>query len=365
MSPTKINPVEKRIDAIQYLRGFAALAVFLFHVSTLTVAAWGESAAGIDHVGAAGVDLFFVISGYVMAMIVARPVPQAPAEFAVRRVARVVPGYWVATLGVFAVALFLPHFLDNTTADIATLLHSLLFIPWPDHQGSLTPILLIGWTLNYEIFFYILVALTVWGGGDRRLLTTTGVLVALVLSGWLMQPQHPTLAFYTDPILLEFAFGILVYRCSALLQDGNGRMIATAIGLGAITFLLLLHERDAGDYRTFLWGVPCALILFAALRAVRFYSPSLVLLGDWSYSLYLTHLFVIAFYIRFVMPNTPAISLIWVYHYAAIATCSLCAAGIFHRYVEVPANRWLLKSFGYGARRPGPSPSEDGGTVAA
>ena len=340
------------IPAVQYLRGFAALAVFLFHVSSLTVATWGPNAAGIDHVGAAGVDLFFVISGFVMAMIVSRPGAFRPGDFIVRRLARVVPGYYIATIAVFLLAFVLPSILGSTTADFTRLATSLAFLPWPDGDGAMAPLLLVGWTLNYEMFFYVLVLLTAGLFGDRKLYGLVAVLVILTVAGWVVQLGNRTLAFYTDTILLEFAFGIIVWHVHRYL-DGEGRdaVYFLSFFVGTI-FLAVQHENDPGTYRTLFWGVPGAMILLGGLRMMRFPSPVMASLGDWSYAFYLTHLFVIAGYIRIIMPHMPDLELMWLWHYWAMTIIALSVAYAFHRFVEAPLNRYFVRRFGARSAKP-------------
>ncbi|WP_158285717.1 acyltransferase family protein [Pseudohoeflea suaedae] len=340
------------IPAVQYLRGFAALAVFLFHVSSLTVATWGPNAAGIDHVGAAGVDLFFVISGFVMVMIVSRPGAFRPGDFIFRRLARVVPGYYIATLAVFLLAIAVPSILGSTTADVARLAASLAFVPWPDGEGAMAPLLLVGWTLNYEMFFYALVLLMAGLFGDRKLYGLVAVVSALAFVGWVAEPENGTLAFYTDAILLEFAFGILVWHLHRYLSD-EGRDVVYFVSFFAGTlFLALQHETDPGNYRTLYWGIPGAMILLGGLRMMRFSSPAMAALGDWSYAFYLTHLFVIAGYIRIVMPHMPDLGLMWLWHYSAMTAIALTVAWTFHRFIEVPLNRLVVRRFA--ARGAGP-----------
>lgn len=333
------------IDAVQYLRGIAAFVVFLFHISSLTVATWGPSAAGIDHVGAAGVDLFFVISGFIMAMILSRPGDFSPREFLWRRIARVFPGYYIATIGVFVLAIMVPTAMSSTSADIFKLLRSLAFFPWADQDGSTAPLLLVGWTLNYEVYFYALVAIVAGLFGDRGLLKTAGVLVAIVMIGWITAPEHPTVAFYTDSILLEFAFGILAWHCHKRLQGNYAETLSFFVFVGGVAFFALQHESDPGVYRALVWGVPCAMILYGSLRMMRFSNTPLRLLGDWSYSFYLTHLFIIAGYIRFVMPRMPDLHLIWGAHYAIMTVVCLIVAWVFHELVEKRTNRFLVRIF--------------------
>lgn len=331
------------IDAVQYLRGIAAFVVFLFHISSLTVATWGPSAAGIDHVGAAGVDLFFVISGFIMAMILSRPGDFSPRDFIWRRAARVLPGYYIATIGVFVLAVLVPTAMASTSADIFKLLRSLAFFPWADSQGSTAPLLLVGWTLNYEVYFYALVAIVAGLFGDRGLFKTAGVLVAIVVFGWIAAPEHPTVAFYTNSILLEFAFGIIAWHCHVRLKGNYAETLSFFVFTGGVVFFALQHEIDPGAYRVLAWGVPCAMILYGSLRMMRFANTPLRLLGDWSYAFYLTHLFIIVGYIRFVMPKMPDLDLIWGVHYAIMTVVCLNVAWVFHELVEKRANRFLVR----------------------
>ena len=213
MSIAGQSPVSSEtLYPVQYLRAAAALVVVFYHVSVLSQKTWGLDPDRIDYVGAAGVDLFFVISGFVMAMIVARPGAFDGREFWIRRIARVVPAYWVITFVVFALALAMPSLFSSTTADLPSLVTSLFFVALDHGDGDTVPLLVVGWTLNYEIFFYACVALTAGLFADRRLIGASILMICLVAAGLWLKPENPSLVFYTDPILLEFVFGILVFQ---------------------------------------------------------------------------------------------------------------------------------------------------------
>lgn len=334
------------IHAVQYLRGFAAIAVFLFHISSLTVALWGPSAAGVDHVGAAGVDLFFVISGFVMAMILSRPGPLSVRSFLIQRVARVIPGYYVATVGVFALALAAPSIFLSTSADPFALFRSLAFLPIAGKDGSMAPLLVVGWTLDYEIYFYLVCALTAALFGRAGLVATSVLLTIFVACGLAFAPANPTLRFYTDPIVIEFVYGIAIWFIYASGVLDRWRWISVVAFAGGILLLLLQWERDPGHFRSLVWGLPSALILLGSLKVMTFKSPSLALLGDWSYAFYLTHLFVIFGYVRIIMPRIPELELIWPYHYFAMTVLGLGAAWLYHRLVEVPARDYIRRRYG-------------------
>jgi exopolysaccharide production protein ExoZ len=130
------------------------MAVVLFHISVLSQETWGLDPARVDHVGAAGVDLFFVISGFIMAMIVDRSGPFDGKQFWIRRIARVVPAYWAITLFVFALALVMPSLFQSTEASLAHLIVSMAFLAFDTGAGFTGPLMVVGWTLNYEMFFY-------------------------------------------------------------------------------------------------------------------------------------------------------------------------------------------------------------------
>ena len=329
--------------SVQYLRAAAALAVVFYHISALSQQTWGLDPERVDHVGAAGVDLFFVISGFVMAMIVARPGPFDGREFWVRRIARVVPAYWVITLAVFVLAWFRPSLFNSTTADLHTLLASLSFLALDHGDGATGPLLVVGWTLNYEIFFYAIVALTAGLFGDRRLYGTSLVIITLVVVGAWLRPAGPTLAFYTDPILLEFVFGILVYSTWSRTRDaGPGLAPLAVFGAGAI-LLFLQWERPVGDLRVLFWGIPSAAVLYGGLGVLTFRSTLLARLGEWSYALYLTHVFVITLYIKHVISAVTTVEFPWQVHYLIMTAFTLAGAAAYHMIIEAPLSRWSLR----------------------
>lgn len=329
--------------SVQYLRAAAALAVLLYHISALSQETWALDPERIDYVGAAGVDLFFVISGFVMAMIVARPGDFDGGQFWIRRIARVVPAYWVVTIAVFVLVWVMPQLFKATTTDLQTLLVSLSFVALDRGNGDTGPLLLVGWTLNYEMFFYAIVALAAGLFSDRRLVWASGIIIALVGLGQLASPANPTLVFYTDPILLEFVLGILVFKTwNKTCEAGQSFSPWAVLAAGSI-LLIIQWERPVGDMRTLFWGVPAAAMLYGALGALTFRSTLLARLGDWSYALYLTHIFVITFYIRHVISQVTFIELPWPVHYLIMVASACATAAMFYVLIERPLSRWVLR----------------------
>jgi len=325
--------------------------VVFYHISVLSQKTWGLDPERVDHVGAAGVDLFFVISGFVMAMIVARPGAFNGKEFWIRRVARVVTAYWVITGVVFVLALQLPQLFNSTTADLYNLVASLSFVALDQGDGSTAPLLVVGWTLNYEIFFYAIVALTAGVFADRKLVVASGLMICLVTAGILLKPVNPNLAFYTDPILLEFVLGILVYRTWSQTRSVGLNLAPLAIFVVGTVLLVLQWERPVGDWRVLFWGVPAAAVLYGSLGVITFKSKFLARLGEWSYALYLTHVFVITLYIKHVISAVTTIELPWQIHYLIMTVLAVLGAAAYHMIIEAPLSRWTLRLL---RRRPAP-----------
>jgi peptidoglycan/LPS O-acetylase OafA/YrhL len=169
-----------KLNNIQILRALAASVVILFHT--------GFTFPHLHSFGSFGVDVFFVISGYIMARIL-DPRSSASCDFFLRRrILRIVPPYWFFTLCLFCLAWVAPQSMEatqvmhGTRADGMELLKSLLFIPYLKRSGYIQPLLCPGWTLNFEMFFYLCLAIgllfsrrhAAWIGSAIVLVTVLG-----------------------------------------------------------------------------------------------------------------------------------------------------------------------------------------------
>lgn len=326
--------------SVQYLRAAAALAVFYYHISATVHSLYGPNKVTIDEVGAAGVDLFFVISGFIMAMIVWDKQVQG-LDFFIRRVVRVVPLYWGATLFVFAIAMFMPSLLGSTGTDYAQLIHSLLFIPYGMNPESSAPVLLVGWTLNYEMFFYVLVALFAGCFSDRRLLKLSAFLVTIVSLGYAIGPENRYLAFYVDPIVLEFVLGIAVFHLWQRTKDQPQPLLYGSLFTAMIVVFGLQFEVSPDPYRVVFWGLPSAVLLLSGLHVLTLKSEFLRKMGDWSYALYILHLFVIMGFLKVILPQTDSLGLPWWAGYALMTIILVGASWIVHLIFEKPSQIWL------------------------
>ena len=281
--------------AIQYLRAVAAFAVVIFHITK-------EVSHGLT-VGAAGVDVFFVISGFIMASIVAAR-PMTPFAFMRDRLIRIVPSYWILTLFRAALAAVIPSLAARFVAAPGHLILSLAFIPHLDPQGENLPILKPGWTLNYEMFFYALMTAALCLPAARRMGTVIAALIGLTVAGALVTFTNPALMIYTSPLLLEFAAGMALSGGWIARVLPNRHAGWAALGAGALGFLAqaiwpvesLWFLDHAG--RVIAWGLPAFCLVAGALTIEAHGGVTQnrlgLALGDASYSIYLSHGLVIS-----------------------------------------------------------------------
>lgn len=151
------NNTKCNLKSLQILRAIAATSVVYFHIGATSVAYFQIRA--IPLFGSFGIDIFFVISGFVMAMVIANG--QSPRIFAVSRLTRIVPLYWIFTTCFLILAAIKPELLNSTTANITNYLKSIFFIPYLKEDGAQIPMIAVGWTLNYEMYFYVCIWLSI------------------------------------------------------------------------------------------------------------------------------------------------------------------------------------------------------------
>jgi exopolysaccharide production protein ExoZ len=338
-----------RIWSIQYLRALAALAVVVFHSMT--------TVQGSFDIGAAGVDIFFVISGFIMASLTFGR-EASPGLFLWRRAIRIVPVYWLATLAAAAILAVKPTFFYKGDGSIENTALSLLFFPHESAAGGRAPVIEQGWTLEFEVFFYFLCALALlWLPQRNRLKILCGVLVLLAAIGLLLPGLTRPWGTYTSQLLLEFVGGIALAAAwrQKLLQSATLGAAAMLAGFAAFALMQAGVLPQTGQ-RALDWGLPAFLIVAGALafegagRVPR--SNAGALLGDASYSLYLTHTFVLAVMLR-IGGNLP----LWAYLLASIGGSILVAIASY-QLVEKPAMAALKPLWKRPSVRPSPSPAQ-------
>jgi exopolysaccharide production protein ExoZ len=337
-----------QLGGLQILRGLAAAAVVVHHA--LEVSNGAASSFSPDFLttsGAAGVDVFFVISGFIILYTSFPPGrrPLAPSTFILRRIVRIYPMYWICcacTLGIMSFG-----FLQNHHLDLTSIALSLALLPSPKL------ILDISWTLVYEIYFYAIfaLALTRFSSAFGSALFTTAAIILFMLGG-LMLDDGVLKNFLSDPVVYEFVLGL--WLAIGFLRWSARWPVLPAVAVGAVILLMLaplfIVPRDTGGltdwWRPFAWGLPAA-FLVGALLAIP--EPKdglqrhLAHLGDASYALYLTHIFTMLGY-AILLRKTAITSIPQILVVPIIVLIAL-AVGVFaHRYIEKPllqfAKRW-------------------------
>ncbi len=265
--------------SIQYLRAIAALMV-VFHHARNPIPGLSDPLANFG-AGAAGVSIFFVISGFIM-YTAARD--EKVRTFAWRRLTRIVPMYWIATFVVLMAHEGLR--LHQMTPELAKhVVESLLFIPHHDpySPGDIAPYLVPGWTLNFEMFFYALFAV---GLAVRRLvLFLASAIGALVLAGIALHFHNALWLTYTNLILLEFLAGIFIGVFAGRLTSGTWAWLLPLgfVGLGLSGLSTAPHLLT--------WGLPATMMVVGAIaleQSGRLADLALLaVLGNASYSIYL------------------------------------------------------------------------------
>jgi exopolysaccharide production protein ExoZ len=248
------------------------------------------------------------------------------------------------------VALALPRSLGDAGAaagDPAYLAAAFLFWPAARPDGSLQPLYGLGWTLNYEMLFYVLFALCLGRGRRATVAWCAAVLTGLVLLGRLAAPEAAPLRFWSDPIVLEFLFGAVIglARAAGLRLGPPARIALAAVGIGGLA--LLGNGEVAGLARPLLAGLPasCLVAALALGRASPRPAPAwtrpLSVLGDASYALYLVHPFCLRG-VREALVRTGLAAPLGAWGVGALMLAlSLAAAVLTWRLIERPATRAL------------------------
>jgi len=333
---------------IQYLRGVAALMVVLQHASLPT------ALGVVSHLwlGNWGVEIFFVISGFVMWYTTAATAIR-PRDFMYRRVIRIVPLYWFFMTLLIAIALTVPSILNSTVLTPVAVLKSFLFIPYYHLvlRDRIAPILFPGWSLNYEMFFYLMFAAGLTVRSLRlRLFLLGATLLVLSGLGWWLQPHNAIVNEITNPKLLMFSWGIGLAAAYLGGLRMNGPVGLVLVSLGVTVYVAA--NQGAWILSTLDYAGLSSLLVVAGFLALEpfartFSAPFLKLVGDASYAIYLSHLFALKF---------PEV--VWEHQhwfgglssdlfYFAVCMAFATAIGILaHLWIEKPFLSWLR-----GARR--------------
>ncbi|KWV70158.1 Acyltransferase family protein [Pseudomonas fluorescens] len=349
------------IKNIQYLRFLAAFLVILAHAD---LQIYGVPAQ-ITNMGGFGVDIFFIISGFIMPFILyggmykqGADIKMSAGKFLSRRIIRIWPMYFITILAVAFFSILIEsgtisnpsatlyYFFNHTKLEPRWILETLTFTHW-----SRPPLLNIGWTLQYEFIFYSVMALVILLKSKKLEsleIGLFGIFFFLSMLNVALGNANGFIKTVSSPIIFEFIMGVVLYRTvsSGVLIN---KYLSIAILLSTIPALIYTQLNiplniDAQFYRLFICGSAAFMIVWAALslegitKEIKF----LGLLGDASYSLYLMHgvvspLFVFA-WTMYGLENSVNI---WIYLATYTIVCH--TVGIFaHLKIEKPISKALI-----------------------
>ncbi len=286
----------KRINMLQVLRGIAIIFVMIEHVPY-----WGF--------GAFGVDIFFVISGFVTMYSTADEASAGGFKFILRRFLRIAPLYYIMTILTFLGLLVFPDMFRLTTADPVYLVKSLLFIPF-DIAGQTMPIVRVGWCLNYEMVFYLIFFIAMKISHRYRGLITSAVIVVMAAVGQIVNFENSALRFWFGENPLEFVFGVTAfYICLKLypffcsFREKKGKTALIVVFSAVCIALMVLMSRHMNYLgvprlaRVLNWGIPSFVIFLMGYWTDCMVSVSglPMFIGNISYSLFLSHYYPVVF----------------------------------------------------------------------
>ena len=326
-----MRKISGNIKNLQILRAFAAINVVIFHIIDISTA-YGFEASNLSLLrgwGANGVDVFFVLSGFVMLHTQLQKKRTAWNFFKLRLI-RIIPIYWFVTmLVIFSNFLVNPSNFNSTRPSVEMILQSLFFLSQAI-SGNI-PILGVGWTLEWEMLFYLIFAFS------------------LIFSKWNKSYMFIIIFFIftiiatSEFIIIEFLFGMLIAYLYGHHTLDHKKGLAIAI-LGFVFLMCSINQLDSEYYhRVIIWGLPSFLIIFGLVYAEQYKSPLLEYLGNASYSIYLIHfLFIIVFY-KFIsnvsiVLNNDLLALL------CLIGSILCGA-ILYSFIEKPLTKFSKSKF--------------------
>lgn len=333
--------MNKQYELIQAIRGIAAVLVVYLHT------------AHQPAFGSFGVDIFFVLSGAMMAMLM----QQGPsgAVFLTRRLMRIVPLYFLATTAAYLVSVFYPA--GRTSGNLPTFsdyLKSIAFIPHEVSSGGIAPVLSVGWTLNHEMVFYFCCAVACFLSTRQRAMIASAAVALWIAMFSSFFPETAPGRFYANPIVVEFVAGMLVWNICRKLDINlkNPTFLC-----GGVVLIAAMAWSECAGFSPFgdlgPWGRPARYVLpamllvslgFMANHAFELMNSRtrqlMVLLGDSSYAIYLTHIFALGLSsLMLAKVGLPPAS-------SGVGCALTCLAAItggiaVYIWIELPFQKWI------------------------
>lgn len=319
--------------SVQYLRAIAAFMVLLSH-SVFKLESNGSTLLDWYQIGGYGVDLFFIISGFIMCLTIERN-KDSFFLFMKKRIIRIIPLYWVLTSVALVIFLLLPSAVNSSGGE-TSVIASYFLIP----NGS-KYLINNGWTLSYEFYFYFIFSLCFAFGSFHKQITSF-LLVFLALIGIVFSFQNPLLTFMTNPILLEFVSGIIAFKLIRNYRPSISLCIFFIfLGVAGLIQVNSFGGATTALGRSLNGGLPMFFIFIGLVyleRRVKMNKP-LYELGMSSYSLYLLHPFSLAL-VTIVFKKLEIIDYSLIYLVTMLIT-SLIMGWLCYYYLEMKLDKLI------------------------
>lgn len=335
------------IKSIQLLRAIAAIAVVFFHCNFLNI-----------KTGMFGIDIFFIISGFIIAYMV----NQTTELFIIKRIIRVSPLYFIATFLTIAIAFIKPEWFTHVVINTESLIKSFFYIPYQVNESG--PIVSSGWVLNNEMFFYMLMFICILIFRKKHYLVPAcaALLIGFIILLHIFSENSITeysfiLQFYRNGLLPEFIYGLGLYYFWSYYVDNRKKsvnILMITLGLSSFAFMIFcdLNQSFLSIPRNILYGIPALLFVNAFLvlenkinEKNRIIKIGLKL-GDASYAMYLFHTFLVYFLLSVIYPYTLGKTDIFIVEFLKmiLAIAIVCGASVLiHIYVDKPLNYFFKK----------------------
>jgi exopolysaccharide production protein ExoZ len=288
--------MRENIASIQFLRFVAATLVVLSHSSLAIQEHFSGSLSRlflyVAHLGGSGVHIFFVISGFIMVFTSFTKTNESFSgpKFIAKRIIRIYPIYFIYSV----LYLCFYHFSSGSeNLSVEQFFGSIMLLP-----GYSSLIIGPGWTLSFEIYFYVCFSIAMSLGLLRGIIVLTVFFLAAIVLGFGVDTSRPSIHVLTNSLLIEFLLGAWIgYAVVSSVRIGN----KLAIVILALAFAGFLAGGAFGYNHlpsAVMWGIPSALLVAGLVfRETNGRVPFLIkngsFLGDSSYSLYLLHIVLI------------------------------------------------------------------------
>lgn len=346
------------LHSIRSLRGVAALLVVIYHAYDYAKSHGHPRIEEMFAHGAFGVDLFFIISGYVMLLSIEKNRTSntkiSASRFLIHRIIRVAPIYWIGTTLLYAIYIAQPHRFKTFTASFDNFAQSILFLPVlrTESESTISPVLSQGWTLYHEFYFYLTLATLIALRFGRNIIYAAPLLILAIASFGAIaveSPARPWFELILSPINVEFALGCAIFLITQKLKPRISNSTALIVLISSILVLLCTPDLSkVHDFqRTTAWGIPAAFIFFSAITLENTLKKKLEYfnkyVGDPSYSIYIFHgLTFSAVDLLLKQLNTTLPPTAFIY---TLCAGSLIAGNILYQFLELPLTSRLNRTW--------------------